>query len=78
MVWCANLRCIRCAKESRSCPPREGAGAGGWLEEAGGWLEEAGGWLEEALLPPDGKRAVVGDGVAVQLDEDVAWQLIRR
>ena len=71
MVWCANLRCIRCAKESRSCPRREGAGAGGWLEEAGGWLEEA-------LLPPDGKRAVVGDGVAVQLDEDVAWQLIRR
>ena len=45
---------------------------------AGGWLEEAGGWLEEALLPPDGKRAVVGDGVAVQLEEDVAWQLIRR
>ena len=38
----------------------------------------AGGCLEEALLPPDGKRAVVGDGVAVQLEEDVAWQLIRR
>ena len=38
----------------------------------------AGGWLEEALLPPDGKRAVVGDGVAVQLEEDVAWQLIHR
>ena len=48
------------------------AGRGWWL--VGG----AGGWLEEALLPPDGEGAVVGDGVAVQLEEDVAWQLIRR
>mmetsp|Transcript_31534 Transcript_31534/g.99133 ORF Transcript_31534/g.99133 Transcript_31534/m.99133 type:complete len:541 (-) Transcript_31534:51-1673(-) len=32
----------------------------------------------EPLLPPDGKRAVVGDGVPVQLEEDVACPEERR